>query len=168
MKITELPEFRTRDALLTARADETVAHAARRMSEKNYGSIVVVDEAGRLGGIFTERDLLRRVVAEGRDPASLTLGEAMTGDVKTARVDEEVLTALGRMSNGRFRHMPLVDADGALQGMVSQGDFVAYTWPELLQRAKENAKAVVGSQYWQVLLIIVAVLVWTLLVQIVA
>lgn len=166
MKISELPEFRNRSKLLTLGADTSVLDASRAMAEKNYGSVVITDAGGRLEGIFTERDVLRRIVAKGVDPASTTLGEVMTRDVKTARIDDEVLACLRQMSNGRFRHLPLVDETGALQGMVSQGDFVAFTWPELMNRAATNTKALLFGSSSQAIILLGALLVYTLLVSV--
>jgi len=165
VKISELPEFRNRAKLLTMTADTTVLDAARAMAEKNYGAVVVVDDDGKLEGIFTERDVLRRIVARKADPETTRLAEAMTRDVKTARADDEVLDCLRQMSNGRFRHLPLVDEAGALQGMVSQGDFVAYTWPELMQRAATNTRALFSGSASQVGFLLVAILVYTLVAQ---
>lgn len=166
MKISELPEFRNRSKLLTLGAETSVLDASRAMAEKNYGSVVITDAAGKLEGIFTERDVLRRIVAKGVDPAATTLGEVMTRDVKTASIDDEVLACLRQMSNGRFRHLPLVDETGALQGMVSQGDFVAFTWPELMSRAATNTKALLFGSSSQVIILLGALLVYTLLVSV--
>jgi CBS domain-containing protein len=165
MKISELPEFRNRSKLLTLPADTSVLDASRAMAEKNYGSVVIVDQAGKLEGIFTERDVLRRIVAKGVNAETTTLAEVMTRDVKTASVDDEVLTCMRQMSNGRFRHLPLVDHAGALQGMVSQGDFVAYTWPELMKRATANTKALLFGSSSQVIILLSAILVYTVLIQ---
>jgi CBS domain-containing protein len=167
MKISELPEFRNRSKLLTLGADTSVLDASRAMAEKNYGSVVITDTSGKLEGIFTERDVLRRIVAKGVDPASTKLAEVMTRDVKTARVDDEVLACLRQMSNGRFRHLPLVDETGALQGMVSQGDFVAFTWPELMSRAATNTKALLFGSSSQVIILLAAILIYTILVRMV-
>jgi CBS domain-containing protein len=166
MLISEMPEFRNRSKLLTFTADTTIKEATRVMAEKNYGSAVVVDKNGKLEGIFTERDVLRRVIAKDVDPAGSTLADVMTRDVKTARVDDEVLACLRQMSNGRFRHLPVVDEHGALQGMVSQGDFVAYTWPELMQRATANTKALLFGSSSQVVILLAAILIYTVLVQV--
>lgn len=166
MKISELPEFRNRSKLLTLDAGTTVLDAARIMAERNYGSVVIVNEGGTLEGIFTERDVLRRIVAKGIDPQGTTLGEVMTRDVKTASIDDEVLSCMRQMSNGRFRHLPLVDDAGALQGMVSQGDFVAYTWPELMKRATANTKALLFGSSSQVVILLAAILIYTILIQI--
>lgn len=166
MKISEMPEFRNRTKLLMLNADTSVLEASRAMAERNFGSVVIVDGSGKLEGIFTERDLLRRIVAKGVNPGDTTLGDVMTRDVKTARIDDEVLTCLRQMSNGRFRHLPLVDETGALQGMMSQGDFVAYTWPELMKRAGENTKALLFGSSSQVVILLAAILVYTVLISI--
>ena len=65
----------------------------------------------------------------------------MTKDLKLAKVDDNLLDWLRQMSNDRFRHLPVVDDAGKLIGLMSQGDFVSYTWPELINRVKEQARA---------------------------
>ena len=75
----------------------------------------------------------------------------MTTDVKVANASDEVVAWLRQMSNERFRHVPVVDGDGQLVHMMSQGDFVSYTWPELLTRLKEEvgyAYPKVASSMW--------------------
>jgi Mg/Co/Ni transporter MgtE len=65
----------------------------------------------------------------------------MTSDLKLAKADDNLIDWLRQMSNERFRHLPVVDDQGILIGIMSQGDFVSYTWPELLGRVKEQAQA---------------------------
>ena len=65
----------------------------------------------------------------------------MTRDLKVARADDDLLDWLRLMSNERVRHLPVVDDQGVLVSMMSQGDFVSYTWPELLGRLREQARA---------------------------
>ena len=86
----------------------------------------------------------------------------MTVRVQTANENDSVTDCLRRMSNGRFRHMPVVNDNGKLLGMMSQGDFVAYTWPEIWRRVKEHASIVVNNKY-QPLLILGGVLVYTII-----
>ena len=167
MRISELPEYRNRNKLLTIGPDETVLEAARRMSEKNYGSIVVTDDAGKLVEIVTERDMLKRVVAREMDPKAAKVSEVMTTGVKTATVDDEVADCLRQMSNGRFRHLPVLDVDGKVEGMVSQGDFVALTWPELMKRATAQTRAMFGNSY-QAAMILFAIIAFALLVRVTA
>jgi len=111
------------------------------MSEKNYGAAVIVSDDRKPIGIVTERDLMRRLLNQERDPRSTKLSEIMTTDLKLAREDDDLLDWLRQMSNDRFRHLPIIDQDGALVSIMSQGDFVSYTWPQLLSRVAEQTKA---------------------------
>jgi Mg/Co/Ni transporter MgtE len=65
----------------------------------------------------------------------------MTTDLKVARAEDDLLDWLRHMSNERFRHLPVVDDEGRLISILSQGDFVSYTWPELMSRLREQARA---------------------------
>lgn len=147
MKIGDRAEYTSKPKALTMRPDRTVAEAAAAMSEKNYGSVVVTDADNTLSGIVTERDLLRKVTAGGLDPATTTLGDIMTTEVRVARADDNLIDWLRIMSNERFRHLPIVDGDSKVVAMMTQGDFVSYTWPDLLEQAKLAAQASVGKNY---------------------
>ena len=100
--------------------DATVVEAARLMKERNVGSVLVV-EGQRLAGIFTERDALFRVLAAARDPATTTIGEAMTPQPQTMHPDEPFVRALRVMHEGKFRHLPVVEY-GRPIGIVSVRD----------------------------------------------
>jgi CBS domain-containing protein len=106
--------------LVAARADETVCDAAKRMAENKCGSILIMDRE-RLLGIFTERDLLVRVVATGRNPAETRLADVMTTDIETISGDESIEEAIRRMDEGAFRHLPVVDCERVL-GVLSVRD----------------------------------------------
>jgi len=105
---------------VTASAEITVAAAARLMKERRIGALLVVQD-GRLAGIFTERDALFRVVAEGRDPAKTRVAEVMTPNPRTIAPDRPFGHALHLMYEGGFRHVPVVD-DGRPIGVVSARD----------------------------------------------
>ena len=98
----------------------TVVEAARTMKRHNIGALLVVD-GSKLCGIFTERDALFRVLAEGRDPAATRLNDVMTRQPQTIHPDKPFLHALRMMHKGRFRHLPVVE-DGRPLGMVSSRD----------------------------------------------
>ncbi len=102
---------------VVAKADVTVARAAKLMTQKNVGALMVV-EGKRLIGIFTERDALVRVIAAGRDPATTTIGEVMTPEPVTVPPDEIFGRALLLMHDHGFRHVPVVD-NGEPVGIVS-------------------------------------------------
>ena len=105
---------------ITVAKTVTVVEAARAMKQQNVGALLVVD-GGRLCGIFTERDALFRVLAEGRDPGATTLAQVMTPQPQTIHPDKPFLHALRLMHVGRFRHLPVVE-DGRPLGMVSSRD----------------------------------------------
>jgi CBS domain-containing protein len=103
----------------------TVLDAALLMNEHRIGALVVV-ESGRVSGMFTERDVLHRVVAQQRDPASTLVAEVMTTEVAVCTPDTTIEEARGAMKNRRIRHLPLVDGDNQLQGLISIGDLNAH------------------------------------------
>jgi CBS domain-containing protein len=103
----------------------TVLEAALLMNEHKIGSLVVI-EGGRVVGMFTERDVLRRVVGEQREPGKTPVGEVMTTEVICCTPETTIQEARGAMKNRRVRHLPLVDADHHLQGLISIGDLNAY------------------------------------------
>jgi CBS domain-containing protein len=105
---------------VTASAEITVAAAARLMKERRIGALLVVHD-GRLAGIFTERDALFRVVAEGRDPAKTRVADVMTANPRTIAPDRPFGHALHLMYEGGFRHVPVVD-NGRPVGVVSARD----------------------------------------------
>lgn len=120
---------------LTASPDTTVSEAATLMKRNRVGAIMVVAR-GRLTGIFTERDALFRVIAEGRDPRATPLADVMTRDPQTITPDKPLGHALHVMYEGGFRHVPVVE-DGKLIGIVSARDALG---PELLEFEAELVK----------------------------
>lgn len=106
---------------LVMTAQETVQQACRRMAERRTGSVLVVDERQHLCGIFTGRDAVR-TLAEGKDAAATPLSQAMTPNPVTITPDSRAIDALREMSDGGFRHLPVVES-GRIWGVVSRGDF---------------------------------------------
>jgi CBS domain-containing protein len=109
--------------VVTVAPQESVLNAARVMNERGIGGVVVT-EKGRVVGIFTERDVLRRVVAEARDPARTLLRDVMTTPVITCRPDAKLDQCRSLMSDRRIRHMPVV-RDDELCGILTTGDLLA-------------------------------------------
>jgi CBS domain-containing protein len=103
----------------------TVLEAALLMNEHKIGSLVVIQD-GQVVGMFTERDVLRRVVGEQRHPAQTLVGEVMTTEVICCTLQTTIAEARGAMKNRRVRHLPLVDDERRLQGLISIGDLNAY------------------------------------------
>ncbi len=107
--------------LVSGNKDMTVRAACRLMAENRIGALVIVDN-NRIAGIFTERDALNKVLAGGLDPDATKLAQVMVKDPQTIRTDKPLGYALQFMADGGFRHVPVVDADGAPVGMVSARD----------------------------------------------
>jgi CBS domain-containing protein len=98
----------------------TIADAVAEMNKKRIGCIVVVDD-GAIAGIFTERDVLRRVVGEGVDPKSVLVAAVMTKNVHTVPPETTVEQTMALFGERRCRHIPVVD-NGRLCGLISIGD----------------------------------------------
>ena len=111
--------------VLTAERAETVLSATQRMNEHSVGALIVTD-GGRLCGIFTERDVLRRVVAEQRGPAQTLVGDVMTSHVACCTGETSIEEVRSIMKSHRVRHIPVVDGAGGLIGMISIGDVNAH------------------------------------------
>jgi CBS domain-containing protein len=111
--------------VVTVSPDTQIGDAARRMVEADVGAAMVVDEAGNLVGVISERDLMR-CVSDGTDPAT-PVSERMTRHVLTAAPDTNIPEAMALMVDGHFRHLPVVNADGHVIGMISMRDLMAYT-----------------------------------------
>jgi CBS domain-containing protein len=107
-------------ATLTVPPEITVAAAAEVLIRNQVGSVLVMD-AGRLVGIFTERDILRRVVGERRDPAATRVADVMTRDLVVMRPTASAIDAMKVIAEKRIRHVPVVEG-GKVLGVVSQGD----------------------------------------------
>ncbi len=108
--------------LLELPAGASVRDAAQAMRDWDVGAVLVT-ENGRLAGIFTERDLVNRVIACDRDPTSTPLSEVMTRDPDTISPKAAALEALRLMEDGGYRHVPVV-AEGRPVGIVSGRDFL--------------------------------------------
>ncbi len=106
----------------SVKPDNTVMDAVLIMDKLGIGALPVVDENGRLIGIFTERDLLRRVVARRRNPEKTLIRDVMTPNPVTVKPDESVAEALRIMSSLKVRHLPVVNDAGILVGIVSIKD----------------------------------------------
>ena len=116
--------------LVTATPEETVLAAVRRMAEYRVGAILVVD-GGTLAGIFSERDALARVMAEGLDPAATPVGEVSTPEPMVVRLSSPARECADLVKEHGVRHVPVVDEHGRPVGIVSSRDFLAYVVDEL-------------------------------------
>ena len=120
--------------------EDTVRTAATEMSRRHIAAIIVMNGDGALKGIFTERDVLDRVLVPGRDPDTTTLAEVMTPSPLTIDVNVTIRHALNEMRDAGLRHMP-VTRDGTVVGVVSIRDFIGDEIAEL-DHEREFAKTV--------------------------
>jgi CBS domain-containing protein len=111
--------------VVSASPDDTVLAAAQLMTERGIGGLVV-REGNALVGIFTERDILRRIVGGQRDPATTRVREAMTAPVLTVSPETKVVECRAMFTDRRIRHLPVLDADGSVCGVVTSGDVLAF------------------------------------------
>ncbi|MBI4591470.1 MAG: CBS domain-containing protein [Candidatus Rokubacteria bacterium] len=107
-------------------ATATVHEAITKMLGNRRAAVVIVDAEGRLIGIFTERDVLTRVVGQARDVQRTTLGEVMTPDPEALSPQDRICYAVNRMNNAGYRTVPIVDADRRPIGIVTINDVVKW------------------------------------------
>lgn len=118
--------------VLTAAPSTSVYDCIAQMAERDIGSVVVVDD-GAIAGIFTERDYMRKVALKGRSSDETAVEEVMTRDVVTVRAEKSLEDCLDLMTDLKCRHLPVVDADGALNDIISARD--------CMQQISEAAKS---------------------------
>ncbi len=132
----EAEELRVSDAMVsrvvTCKPSETVADAARKMAENDVGSVIVVDDKGLIIGILTEGDIVRRVVAKGLDPRTTLVKHVMTPNPITIYEDAPLSAAADLMSRKRIGHLPVVDRDDRLVGIITRSDIIKYA-PGLIE-----------------------------------
>jgi CBS domain-containing protein len=113
-------DIMTRD-VTTCAPESNLREVADKMEDDNVGSIPVI-ENGRLIGLVTDRDIICRVIAEGKDTRTTTAREAMTADLVTCTPDESIIEAIHKMGEHQIRRIPICDPGGRLQGFISIGD----------------------------------------------
>jgi CBS domain-containing protein len=123
-----------RGNVVTIEPTADLAAAVKRLAERRIGALVILGADHRIVGILSERDIVRAFAERG--PAALhePVGQVMTRDVKTCSEDDTIESLMGRMTTGRFRHMPVVE-QGKLVGIVSVGDVVKNRVEEMEREA---------------------------------
>jgi CBS domain-containing protein len=113
--------------------EASVADAIRTMLERRVGAVAVIDSEKRVAGIFTERDVLRKLALSGRDPEKTPVREMMTTPVELATSATGPGEALATMVERHFRHLPVVDNGGKLLGMLSIRNLLEWRIGDLSQ-----------------------------------
>jgi len=124
-------------------AAEPVLAAIRMMAERRVGALPVVSD-GRLAGIVSERDYARKVILLGRASADTPVSQIMSSPVVTVGLDERVHRCMQIMTEKRIRHLPVLDADGAMVGVISIGDLVSAVIEEQKETIEQLEKFIAG------------------------
>lgn len=132
--------------LRTATRETTLQQAAAMMRDGDMGAVPVVED-GRLVGIVTDRDIVVRCVADGKD-ASTPIGEAMTTEIFSVRPDDFVFEAVRLMGDKQVRRIPVISDDGKLAGIISMADIALETEDEL-EIAETLEEISSGSGFWK-------------------
>jgi CBS domain-containing protein len=112
-----------------ADAEETAQAAAQRMRDRQVGTLVILDRAKKPVGILTDRDLVTRAMARGKDPRQTYVDKIMTRNPRTISESAPIEEALALMRSGSFRRIPVTGSDGTLVGLVSLDDILSL-WSE--------------------------------------
>jgi CBS domain-containing protein len=122
MRIHEILHAKGYD-VITIQPRASVMEMLKLLRDHNLGAVIVSEDGRRISGIVTERDVVRRLV-DGADFLSAPVSDVMTTDVQTCQPADSVHALMTTMTNRRIRHLPVVDEDGLLEGIVSIGDVV--------------------------------------------
>ncbi|KMW56213.1 Inosine-5'-monophosphate dehydrogenase [Candidatus Rhodobacter oscarellae] len=124
---------------------ETLGRAVEELRDRRIGALVVTDGAGKLAGILSERDIVRKLAETPGQTLPQQVGDVMTRKVVTCAPDDPLLSVLKRMTAGRFRHMPVVEGEGEeLIGVVTIGDVIHHRLTQLEHEALQLKQLIVG------------------------
>ena len=145
MKIRQILQGKSINALYTVTSKHTVLDALKLMADKNIGAVLVVDE-GELAGIFSERDYARKVILKDRHSDDTLIADVMTSHVITIEPDQRIEECMVIMSDRHIRHLPVMD-NGKLVGIISINDVVAAIIRDQKTRIDSLESYISGSPY---------------------
>ncbi len=131
------------DSVFSVRPNETIHSVVNTLKEKRIGAVLVTDQNGALQGILSERDIVRRMADTPGQTLPQSVEDLMTREVKTCSPDDPLNEVLKTMTEGRFRHMPVL-RDGNLCGVITIGDVVHFRLKELEYEALRMKQMIVG------------------------
>jgi CBS domain-containing protein len=129
--------------LITAQPSATIHDVSKTLAANRIGAVVIVDEAGALAGIVSERDIVRALAGDGGSVLSRPVSEIMSRNVRTCRTGDSERELMSLMTTHRIRHLPVMD-NGKLTGMISIGDVVKIRM-EAIEREAEEMKSYIAS-----------------------
>ena len=130
MLVSKILETKSSGGVISVTPASTVADAAKLLSEKGIGTVVVSKNGQSLDGILSERDIVRAIGAAGTGCLADPVSSLMTAKITTCNPSEQADAVLTKMTQGRFRHMPVLDS-GKMIGLISIGDVVKARLAEL-------------------------------------
>ena len=130
MQVHHILKSKANDSVVTVPSGTTVSDAAKILADKRIGTVVVSDDGVTALGILSERDIVRELAARGAGCLTETVDSYMTAKLVTCARNDDADSILSQMTEGRFRHMPVVE-DGKLIGLVTIGDVVKARLTEL-------------------------------------
>ena len=145
MLVNQILSMKASGDIITIRPAATVADAARLLSEKRIGAIVVSEDGRTPLGILSERDIVRELGKRGADVLAVPVSDLMTKKLVTCATGEDALEILERMTAGRFRHLPVVNDAGEMIGLVAIGDAVSARLKELNAEKEALTGMIMGT-----------------------
>ena len=142
MTVATMLSVKGREVITTSPA-ASIAGAIDALAKHRIGALVVVDQGHRIAGIISERDIVKAIAEKGEQVLSVPLSTVMTRSVVTCSESETVNDVMGRMTRGRFRHLPVVEND-RLTGIISIGDVVRARI-EQVEREAEDMRAYIAA-----------------------
>ncbi|MBI6628989.1 CBS domain-containing protein [Pontibaca salina] len=143
MLIQQILKTKALKGVVTIKPDATVSEAAGRLTEHRIGSIVVSEDGSSVLGILSERDIVRELAKSGGGCLTYPVRDYMTTQVQTCTIQSKAQELMARMTQGRFRHMPVVDGDKMI-GIVSIGDVVKAQLSELSMEKEALTSMIMG------------------------
>lgn len=144
VRVSVILERKGSDVATISQAATTV-EALRVLAERNVGALVVSDDGATVDGIVSERDVVRYLASDGASALDLTMRDIMTADVLTCTRDATADEVMQTMTDVHARHLPVVDGDGRMVGIVSIGDVVKSRIDELTTQAQSMESYISGS-----------------------
>ena len=136
MKVSLILKNKGSNEIATVKPTHSISEAITLLTAKKIGALVVSDGDGAINGILSERDIVVALGARGTDAMNQCVEDLMTTSVESCVADDTAFDVLGRMTSGRFRHMPVLGANGQMVGILSIGDVVKARLEEI---ESENA-----------------------------
>ena len=141
-----MPDIVKKQTISSLKKGNTIFEAATMMTNANVAALIILDDAHKIVGIVTERDLTRRAIAKDLDPKKTLIKEIMTKNPKTLTPDDTASEALELMQSRHFRHLPVVDGKTCV-AMVSIRDLYIAAKSSLEENIRETEAFVFGNQY---------------------